>query len=70
MQGFVMVAAQRHGEFVADFASQSSRLGEADVMGIAGCSPADQAPLGSDKGQMILVAASHWLADRGDGIRS
>jgi len=50
MQGFVMVTAQRHGEFVADFASQGPRLGEADVMGIAGRSLADQALLGSDKG--------------------
>ena len=35
--------AQRNGEFIADFATQSFGLGEAQMMGMDGLSPTDEA---------------------------
>src|SRR5229473_3248110 len=41
----VMASAQRHGELVAHLASHRAELGESQVVGISGASPADQARL-------------------------
>jgi hypothetical protein len=58
MQGFVMVAAQRHGEFVTDFASEGSGLRKLDVMRIAGRSLTDKARMRCDEAEMLLVPRS------------
>jgi hypothetical protein len=34
MQGLVVLAAQRHGEFVADFSPQGARLGKFEMVRI------------------------------------
>ena len=45
MQLPMVAAAERHGEFIADFATQGSGLGKAQMMRIARLAPADQARL-------------------------
>ena len=66
MQVQMMISAQWYGEFVADLASERSRLGKFQVMRIAGRASADETRLRSDESKMSLVPASHFLADRRD----
>ena len=65
MQLMMVVAAERHGEFVANLASQGSRLREFQVMGIAWRALADQAGLRADECEVGLVAVSRRPAQRG-----
>jgi hypothetical protein len=67
----VVSAAQRDRELVADFASEGSVLGKAQMMGIAGLTPADQAGLPGDEPHMVAIANAprfgmrqHGLVDR------
>ena len=46
MQRMMVFAAERHGKFVADLASEGSGLRKLQVVGIAGRALADQAELG------------------------
>jgi hypothetical protein len=64
MQLMMVVAAERHGEFVANLASEGSGLREFQMMGIAGRALTDQARLRCDKSQMDPVAASHRPGQR------
>ena len=57
----MVFAAQGHGELVADLASQRFRLGEFQMMGIAGRSFADKAWLRGDENEMRLVSSADWL---------
>jgi hypothetical protein len=52
----VMVATEGDGELVADFETQSSGLGKAQVMRIRWLTAADETRLGRHKSQMIFVA--------------
>ena len=53
---FAMVAAaERHGELVADFGAERPRLGEADVVRVGRGPAAQDARLGGDVAQMVLV---------------
>ena len=62
MQLLMVVTAERHREFVADFASEGSRFGELQVVRITGQAPADQAGLRRDESQMGLVSPSRRFA--------
>src|SRR5260370_41790175 len=55
----MMVAAERHGEFVANLATEGSRLREFQMMGIARRALTDQAGLRADEREVGRVAASH-----------
>src|SRR5260370_21554253 len=61
----MMVAAERHGEFVANLATEGSGLREFQMMGIARRALTDQAGLRGDECEVGRVAASHRLAQRG-----
>ena len=52
----VMTAAERDGELVADLAAEGAALCEAQVVGVAGLAPADQARLLGDMPDVIAVA--------------
>jgi hypothetical protein len=62
MQLLMVVAAQRHGELVADLASERSRLREFQVVGITWNATADQAGLRCDEREVGLVAAAGLFA--------
>ena len=51
----MMIAAERHGEFVAHLATEGSGLGEFQMMGVGRGLSADQAGLGADEREMCLV---------------
>ena len=55
--------AERYGEFVADLEPKASGLGEADVMGVARRSPANETGLLGHEAQMLLGADPFWFAD-------
>ena len=57
----MVFATQRHRELVADLASQRFRLGEFQMMGIAGRSLADEAWLCGDENEMRLVSSADWF---------
>ena len=59
-----MGPAQRYREFVADLESHCTRLGEAQMVGVSGASPADQTWLRCHELEMRLVAMPTRLADR------
>jgi hypothetical protein len=59
----VVDAAKRHRELVADFAAERSRLCGAQMMGIRGLPPTDQAGLRGDEFKVLLVADAARLAD-------
>ena len=60
----MMAPAQWHSEFVADLASQRSRLGKFEVVGIARTALADKTGLGCDERQMGFVSFAHGLDQR------
>ena len=64
VQLLMMLAAQRHREFVTDLAPECSRLRKLQVMGITGRALAHQTGLARDKRQMGLVAFADVLLNR------
>ena len=60
----MVLAAERHGEFVADLAAERPGLGKFQVMGVAGTALADETGLRADKDEMDLVASTALFADR------
>ena len=60
----VMRSAQRYGEFVADLASHRAGLGEPQVVGVSGTSPANQTGLRRHELEVGLVTEPTRLADR------
>lgn len=59
----MMTSAQRHGEFVADFASEGRVLRKPQVMGVARPPAANQARLLSNRFDVIAVADPTRLGD-------
>ena len=59
-----MSSAQRYCEFVADLASHRARLGESQMVGVGGASPANQTRLRCNELEVGFVAVSTRLADR------
>src|ERR1700733_11188265 len=57
----VMSPAQRHGEFVADFAAKGAALRETQMMRIRGQAPAYQAGLRGHEPHVIFVPDPAWL---------
>ena len=55
--------AERYREFVADLEPKALGLGEADVMGVARRSPANETGLLGHEAQMLLGADPFWFAD-------
>ena len=55
--------AERYREFVADLEPKALGLGEADVMGVARRSPANETGLLGHKAQMLLGSDPFWFAD-------
>ena len=51
----VVIAAERHGELIADFGAERPRLGEADVVRVGRGPAAQDARLRGDVAQMVLV---------------
>ena len=64
MQLLMMFAAEWDRKFVADLASERSRLGKFEVVRIARLAPADQARLRGDKPQMGLISPSDGFSKR------
>jgi len=60
----VMGPAQRYRELVADLASHRARLGEPQMVGVSGASPADQTGLRCNELEVSLVTVPARLADR------
>lgn len=54
----VMDATQWHGEFIADFSPHCARLCKAQMMGIGGCAPTNQARLCCNKSQVGRIPAA------------
>jgi hypothetical protein len=63
MQLPMMTAAERYGELVADFETQRSELGKAQMMRIGRLPAADQAGLCSHESQMGFVTQPFGLGD-------
>ena len=59
-----MGSAQRHRELVADLASHRAGLGEPQMVGVSGASPANQTRLRCNKLEMAFIAMPARLADR------
>ncbi len=57
----MMDAAQRNGEFVAHLSAHGARLGEPDVVRLAGLPAADGASLRGDEAQVLLVPEAAQL---------
>ena len=57
MKRAMVSAAERNGEFIADFEPQCARLRKTYMMRVTGVASADQAGLGGDKAQMQFIAA-------------
>ena len=68
----MMLAAQRHGEFIAHLSSECPWLGKAQMMGVRRFSTTDDASLCGHEFAMLLVAEAMWLErDRAVcGVRS
>jgi hypothetical protein len=64
MELAMMSATERDRELVADFASECPILREAQMMGIARLTPADQAGLPGDKADMLAIANAARLGMR------
>jgi hypothetical protein len=64
VQLVVVLAAERHGEFVADLAAERSGLRKFQVMGVARTALADETRLRSDEGEMGLVPSTPLFTDR------
>ena len=54
---------ERYREFVADLEPKALGLGEADVMGVARRSPANETGLLGHEAQMLLGSDPFWFAD-------
>ena len=67
VQLIMVLAAERHGEFVADLAAERPGLGKFQVMGVARAALADETRLRADKGEMGLVASTALFTDRRNG---
>ena len=63
MQLPMMTAAERYGEFVADFETERSGLGKPQVMRIGRLPAADEAWLRGNKSQMGFVTQPFGLGD-------
>ena len=63
-----MVTAERDGKFVADFASERSRLGKFEVVGVAGRALADKTGLRRNEGEVGFVPPANVLAYRRDNL--
>ena len=70
VQFVVVLAAERHGEFVADLAAEGSGLREFEMMGIARRTLTDEAWLRCNEDQVGLVANSDRLAQRRNELTS
>jgi hypothetical protein len=57
-----MDPAEWDDKFVADLAPQCPRLHEANIVGVAGPATADQARLGRDKIEVVLITDPRVLA--------
>ena len=57
----VMAAAQRHGEFIADFTPECAVLREAQMMRICWLAAANETGLFGHKPHMIPVTNAAWL---------
>ena len=64
----MMGTAERDGELVADLAAHGVGLGEADMVRIRRCGAAEQARLGSDVAQVLLVAHAVGLWEGEDTL--
>ena len=64
MQLPMMASAKGDGEFVADFHADGARLGEPQVMRVAGLSSTDQARLGRNEVEVRPITYALWLRDR------
>jgi len=60
----VVEGTERHDPLVADLAPQGPGLGEAQVMGLAGRPPADQAGLVPHEPQVLFIPDSSRSVDR------
>jgi hypothetical protein len=66
---FTMVtAAERDGEFIADFAAECAALGEAQVVGVAGLAPTDQARLLRHEPDVLAVADAARFGEGEGGL--
>ena len=54
VQGIVVPVAQRHGELIGHLEPEGARLGEANVMRLRGATPAHEARLAGDEGEVRL----------------
>jgi hypothetical protein len=63
MQLSMMTAAERYGEFVADFKAERSGLREPQVLRIGWQSATDEAQLRGNKSQMGFVTKTLGLGD-------
>ena len=63
MQLAMMTAAERYGEFVADFETQGSGLGKPQMMRIGRLPAADQTGLRGNKPQVGFVTKTPRLRD-------
>ena len=59
----MMTAAKRDGEFVADFQTQRSGLGKAQMMRIGRLTAADETGLRGHESQMGLVPKPLWFGN-------
>src|SRR5580698_6198842 len=64
----VMSTAERHGELVADLATERPALGKAHMMGVAGVTAADQAGLLRHKVHMLAIADAPRLGMAENGL--
>jgi hypothetical protein len=64
----MVTPAQRHGEFIANPASEGARLCEPQVMCIRRAPPADETRLRRNKPEMRAVAVAAWFAQRECGF--
>jgi len=55
MQFTMMRPTERNRKFIADFLRESTRLGKAQMVRVAGLASADETGLFGDKAQMLLV---------------
>ncbi len=56
-----MADAERHDKFIGGFAPHGSGLGELEMMRLGGCAATNEAGLGSNHFEMILVTNAPWL---------
>jgi hypothetical protein len=64
----VMHLAERHDPLVTHLRTKCTRLGEADMVGMAGCTTADEARKSGDEPQMLPVSNASRLGDPADRL--